>query len=99
MNYGSYRSAVLRMRRADSQRVETSRLEHHEPTKQVGTTEPEPNDQREPEEASDLDEFDGPTVDDADWEAFIADDDERDPQPAPGDFWMGWDREQANGAA
>jgi hypothetical protein len=38
----------------------------------------------DPDEASELDEID---PDDARWDAFIADDDERDPQPEYGDFW------------
>lgn len=29
-----------------------------------------------------------PDIDDRDWEAFIADDDERDPWPEHGDFWF-----------
>ncbi|HEX4413418.1 MAG TPA: hypothetical protein VH107_07290 [Lacipirellulaceae bacterium] len=35
-------------------------------------------------EDSELDEID---PDDPRWDAFIADDDERDPQPEHGDFW------------
>jgi hypothetical protein len=27
-------------------------------------------------------------ADDADWDAFLPDDDERDPEPEPGDFWI-----------
>jgi hypothetical protein len=38
----------------------------------------------EPDESSDLDEID---PDDERWDAFIVDDDERDPQPDYGDFW------------
>jgi hypothetical protein len=42
-----------------------------------------------PDEDSELDEFDLPSMDDdTRWDAFIADDDERDPLPAPGDFWF-----------
>jgi hypothetical protein len=41
-----------------------------------------PND--EPDDSSELDKID---PDDPRWDAFIADDDERDPQPEPGDFW------------
>jgi hypothetical protein len=36
---------------------------------------------------SDLEEFDLPPKDDADWEVFIPDDDEFDPQPDGRDFW------------
>ena len=40
-------------------------------------------------EPSDLEELDFPEFDDdARWDAFIADDDERDPRPEPGDFWI-----------
>jgi len=51
----------------------------------------------EPEDASDLDYDDLPDdgvpctdddVDDAQWEAFIPDEDERDPWPDPDDFWL-----------
>ncbi len=52
--------------------------------------EPDP---AEPEEASDLDFADMPCTDDIDggdspWEAFIPDEDETDPEPEPGDFWI-----------
>ncbi len=44
----------------------------------------------EPEEASELEFEELPcTDDDSHWEAFIPDEDERDPEPDPGDFWMG----------
>jgi hypothetical protein len=43
----------------------------------------------EPEEPSDLDNFDIPQGDDdSRWDVFIPDEDERDPQPDPGDFWI-----------
>ncbi len=48
----------------------------------------------EPEDQSDLDFSDMPCTDDGGgsddsrWEAFIPDDDESDPQPDPGDFWV-----------
>jgi len=52
----------------------------------------------DPDEASDLDFADMPCTDDGDgddgngddsrWEAFIPDEDESDPQPDPGDFWI-----------
>jgi hypothetical protein len=45
----------------------------------------------EPDDASDLDYEDVPCTDDGDdsrWEAFIPDEDEWDPQPDPGDFWI-----------
>jgi len=43
----------------------------------------------EPSATSDLEfpEFPCAVEDDASWEAFDADDDERDPQPELGDFW------------
>ena len=43
----------------------------------------------EPDETSDLEEID---PDDPRWDAFIADDDERDPQPEYGDFWGSMER-------
>jgi hypothetical protein len=40
-------------------------------------------------DGSDLDDFDVTGADeDAAWEVFIADDDERDPLPEAGDFWL-----------
>ena len=39
----------------------------------------------EDDDSSELDEID---PDDPRWDAFIADDDERDPQPDYGDFWQ-----------
>lgn len=38
----------------------------------------------------DFDEFNLPSADDHDarWDVFIPDDDERDPLPEPGDFWI-----------
>lgn len=45
------------------------------------------DDPPEPDDPSDLDELELPCTDDASWEVFIADDDERDPQPEWGDFW------------
>jgi hypothetical protein len=49
----------------------------------------------DPDDASDLDDVpydDVPCTDDGDddprWEAFIADEDECDPWPDPGDFWL-----------
>lgn len=50
-----------------------------------------PNDPREP---SDLEFTDipctdaGGDVDESQWEAFLPEDDEWDPLPAPGDFWV-----------
>ena len=44
-----------------------------------------------PPDDSDLDYDDIPCTDDADdsrWEALIADEDELDPEPEPGDFWV-----------
>jgi hypothetical protein len=42
----------------------------------------------EPEEPSDLDDFDLPWLpDDSRWDVFVPEDDERDPLPEPGDFW------------
>jgi hypothetical protein len=44
----------------------------------------------EPDEPSDLDDFDGPFTDNDDsrWDVFVPDDDQRDPLPEPGDFWV-----------
>jgi hypothetical protein len=43
----------------------------------------------EPDEPSDLDDIDVPcTDDDSRWDAFIPDDDERDPLPDVGDVWI-----------
>jgi len=48
----------------------------------------------EPDEPSDLDGFDATGPDDElRWDAFIPDDDEYDPLPAPGDFWVSTERE------
>ena len=47
-----------------------------------------PDPLEEPDEDTDLDEFDLPcTDDDGRWDVFIPDDDERDPLPEAGDFW------------
>ena len=40
----------------------------------------------DPDDPSDLDDYD-PSIDDDRWDVFIPDDDERDPRPEPGDFW------------
>jgi hypothetical protein len=51
---------------------------------------PDSADLTEPEEASDLELEEMPcTNDDSHWEAFIPDEDERDPEPEAGDFWIG----------
>ena len=43
----------------------------------------------EPDDSSDLDDFDLPhTDDDSRWDVFIPDDDERDPLPDLNDFWI-----------
>jgi hypothetical protein len=57
------------------------------PPNQPNEIEPEPD---EPADPSDLEFEELPCTDDDDsrWEAFIPDDDERDPEPAPGDFWI-----------
>ena len=39
------------------------------------------------DDCDDVGEFDELDPDDPHWDAFLADDDELDPQPAPGDFW------------
>jgi hypothetical protein len=47
--------------------------------------EPEPREtEDDPDETGEFDEID---PDDPRWDAFIADDDERDPEPEYGDFW------------
>ncbi|MGD9636617.1 MAG: hypothetical protein AB7G28_25780 [Pirellulales bacterium] len=54
----------------------------------------EPSDlEPENEESTDASDLELPEVpatdeDDARWEAFIPDDDQSDPQPEPGDFWI-----------
>lgn len=55
----------------------------------------EPHQPTEPDEPSDLDSGDIPCTDDLDgpldetqWEAFVPDDDQWDPEPDPGDFWI-----------
>jgi hypothetical protein len=56
------------------------------PPDEPSELEPEPDGPADP---SDLDFEELPcTDDDSRWDAFIPDDDERDPQPAPGDFWI-----------
>ena len=57
------------------------------PSEEPSELEPAPD---EPQEPSDLEFEELPCTDDDDsrWDAFIPDDDERDPQPAPGDFWF-----------
>jgi hypothetical protein len=62
---------------------------HEEPDDEVGNDESSNDSARlaptdEPDESTDLDDID---PDDERWDAFIADDDERDPQPDHGDFW------------
>ena len=52
-----------------------------------------------PAEPSDLEELDWPDTDDDRWDAFIPDDDERDPMPEPGDFWIDCDRGAGREAA
>ncbi|HEY4234328.1 MAG TPA: hypothetical protein VGM76_12930 [Lacipirellulaceae bacterium] len=53
-----------------------------------------PNDQEvdedelEPTDESDLEFEELPCTDDSRWDAFIPDEDECDPEPDPGDFWM-----------
>jgi hypothetical protein len=54
------------------------------PLNQSHESSPDESDFLPPEEPSELDEID---LNDERWEAFLADDDERDPQPQPGDFW------------
>lgn len=55
---------------------------------ETGPTETTPTELEEP---SDLDFDDMPCTDDGDesrWDAFILDEDEWDPEPDPGDFWV-----------
>ena len=60
-----------------------ARPSHHEPP-----AEPPPLElPSEPEEPGEPDEIEMPCTDDADWDVFIADDD-CDPLPEPGDFWI-----------
>jgi hypothetical protein len=53
-----------------------------------------PNGDPEPElpDPDDLEIDDPPSGDDAYWDVFIPDDDECDPLPEPGDFWVEDDR-------
>jgi hypothetical protein len=56
-----------------------------------GAIELDPNaaEPSEPDDTSDLEFEELPcTDDDSHWEAFIPDEDERDPEPDAGDFWM-----------
>jgi hypothetical protein len=45
----------------------------------------------EPNDPSDLEDFDFEEDDDSDWDVFIADDDEFDPQPDRNDFEGSWE--------
>ena len=45
------------------------------------------DDDKTPDDVDDSSELDEIDPDDPRWDAFIADDDERDPQPDYGDFW------------
>jgi hypothetical protein len=70
----------------DPSDLETAPIESG-PT-ESGPTETAPTELEEP---SDLDFDDVPCTDDDDesrWEAFIPDEDEWDPAPDPGDFWI-----------
>jgi hypothetical protein len=58
------------------------------PDDRSGDPSDDPATHGEPDEASDLDLFDPEEVDEAGWEAFLADDDEIDPLPEYGDFWL-----------
>jgi hypothetical protein len=61
-------------------------------TDRLSAQPPEPDPEPEqPDDFCDLDDQDMPCTDHGDdscWDAFIADDDERDPEPDPGDFWI-----------
>ena len=50
----------------------------------------------EPSEDSDPDVEELPCTDEDEslWDAFIPDEDERDPEPEAGDFWIEWNQEQ-----
>jgi hypothetical protein len=56
--------------------------------------EPSESEPSEPDEPSDLDFTDMPCTDagsgtdESPWEAFLPDDDQWDPEPEPGDFWI-----------
>jgi hypothetical protein len=58
----------------------SDRTQHDHHTNNLGGT----NDDERSEVEDDSDEID---PDDAHWDAFLADEDELDPQPEPGDFW------------
>lgn len=56
---------------------------------------PDPPDELEPDPADppdsdgwEFEELPCTDADDADWDAFLPDDDERNPEPEPGDFWI-----------
>ena len=48
----------------------------------------------EPDDPSDLDDFDATPDDDTRWEVFLPDDDEYDPQPDPRDFWKDFSNDE-----
>jgi len=52
----------------------------------------EPTAPAEDDEPSDLDVLNPTETNDADWDVFLADDDERDPLPEHGDFWESMER-------
>jgi len=76
------------MRRDNHQQLDKARTIGPDEEQEANVQDARDSDWREPtgerDEASDLDEID---PDDQRWNAFIADDDERDPQPEYGDFW------------
>jgi hypothetical protein len=77
----------------------------------IPTTEPPPPDDASDLDASDLDVSDLDDVpyddvpctdgsddyDDAQWETFVPDEDERDPLPDPGDFWVEGNQDKETG--
>ena len=58
---------------------------------------PPPSPPAEPDEPNDPDDLEVPCTDDAHWDVFIADDDDRDPLPDFDDFWIEDPEEMAGG--
>jgi hypothetical protein len=77
--------AMKSSRKSAPDGTERDQLDEHFDCDETHFTTDEP-DEEEPDDASELDEVD--QFDEASWEAFVADDDECDPLPDYGDFWI-----------
>ena len=64
----------------DARKTTTAPTRESEPTSDYPWFDPD-------DEFDDVDDSDELDLDDPHWDAFLADDDELDPEPAPGDFW------------